>query len=172
MKVVAMLTAAAFLGAGASTSTPQSDESEPATCGNIVRAKLIILAASVAEVPGVLAALQAIKGVIRLSADDERGLVSLLVAQDHPMTPERAVEYLKLAGYEVVEATEEEYGQATEGLHTAPIAVPASVVTESVAGAPAGPTNVTVLDDSIGPLIDAFNAAKDKPRLIALLSPT
>ena len=145
-------------------------DGEPAACGNIVRAKLIILKPSVAaDVGAILEALGAIKGVIRLSADEESGLVSLIVAEDNAMTLERAIEYLKLAGYQVTEATKEEYGKAAAGLQAAPFAVPASIVTGSKAGPPAGPTRITVLDDSIQPLIGAFNAEKDKPRLIVLL---
>ncbi len=33
-------------------------------------------------------------------------------------------------------------------------------------------TELTTLTDSLQPLIDRFNAEKDKPRIVAILSPT
>ncbi len=157
-----------------STGTPRSGEGQPPACdGNIVRAKLIVLKPTTRnEAAGVVAALRGIKGLVRLSADDESGLVSLIVTEDSPMTPERAVEYLALAGYKVVEATEEETDQAARGMQTATIDVPASVITESSTDSPRKPVHVGVLEDSIQPLVDAFNREKNRPRLVALLSPT
>lgn len=157
-----------------SESTRQADKVEhPACAGNIVRAKLIVLKPAVRdEVAGVVEALCGIKGVIRLSSDDDSGLVSLIVPGDNPMTPERAIEYLALAGYKAAEATDEEADQAARGMHTAPIEVPASVITESISDASTKPIEVGVLKDSLQPLIEAFNREKDKPRLLALLSPT
>lgn len=169
--LLASILAMGILPKPAFAAPPQA--AAPTCAGNIVRGKLIVLKPTAPdEVAGVLEALRGIKGLVRLSADDESGLVSLIVTEDSPMTPERAVEYLALDGYKVVEATEEEADQAARGMQSATIDVPDSVITESTTDSPSKPIQVGVLEDSIQPLVDAFNREKDRPRLVALLSPT
>ena len=169
--LLASILAMGILPKSAIAAPPQAEA--PTCAGNIVRGKLIVLKPTAADkVAGVLEALRGIKGLVRISADNETGLVSLIVTEDSPMTPERAVEYLALAGYTVAEATQEETDQAARGMQTTTIDVPNSVATQPNTDEPSKPVQVGVLEDSIPPLVDACNREKDRPRLVALLSPT
>ncbi|MCH8147344.1 MAG: hypothetical protein IH987_05020 [Planctomycetes bacterium] len=86
--------------------------SDAAGCeGGAIRAKLLVLKVSGladgSTTDDVVRALDAIKGVIRATADADSNLIQLLVDADRSVTAERAVEFLGLAGYEAKEASQE-----------------------------------------------------------------
>ncbi len=95
--------------------------SDAAGCeGGAIRAKLLVLKVSGladgSTTDDVVRALDAIKGVIRATADADSNLIQLLVDADRSVTAERAVEFLGLAGYEAKEASQEQYGLITSAL--------------------------------------------------------
>ena len=72
--------------------------------------------ASEADARAVEDALGAMKGVFRTTVDRETKLVDMLVDLTGPVDAERAVSFLSLAGYEVKEASQEQYDAETERL--------------------------------------------------------
>ncbi len=157
-------------------------DSPSADTGNRLIAKLIVVhvagLANNADAEAVAAALRAMKGAIRVSADAEGKLVSVLTKADGPLTAERVTQYLSLAGYEAREGTPQEYQTAEKELQGNVLAIPAdAVLTEGAIdlASPSeriSPPELISLADSLEPLRARFNDAKDKVRFVALLSPT
>ncbi len=54
----------------------------------------------------------------------------------------------------------------------APVSAPAASVLKSNRPAHGGAPAMKTLTDAMRPFVDAFNKDKDKPRIVALLSPT
>ena len=99
-------------------SIPPSEE-KPA-CSRQVQARMVLLEvagmASEADARAVEDALGAMKGVFRTTVDRKTKLVDMLVDLTGPVDAERAVSFLSLAGYEVKEASQEQYDAETERL--------------------------------------------------------
>ena len=158
---------------------------KPSADGSMeIVAELIVLRvdelAEQAVADTLVAALRAMKGTFLVTADVENKLLRIIAETDGPVTVERLIQYLGLAGYPATEATEEQYRQQEEKLSGRVLEVPsadglASVKEEDKAdGAPApgDPVAVVSLAESLEPLRLRFNGAKDKYRFVALLSPT
>lgn len=127
-----------------------------------------------------VAALRAMKGMIRITADVENKLLRILAEADGPVTVEHLIQYLGLAGYPATEATEEQYRRQEEKVSGRLSALPSgdgvdpSTAADKADTAPAPGDSVAVvsLAESLDPLRLRFNGAKDKYRFVALLSPT
>ncbi len=104
---------------GVSAQSIPSSEEKPA-CSRQVQARMVLLEvagmASEADARAVEDALGAMKGVFRTTVDRKTKLVDMLVDLTGPVDAERAVSFLSLAGYEVKEASQEQYDAETERL--------------------------------------------------------
>ena len=183
---VRLLTGEARSSAG---SEPRVALSESAAgCGNgAMRAKLIVLDVRESESDEALKALRAMKGVMYAEPVPDTHLVRVLGDTDS-VTVERVLEFLRLAGYEATEATEEEYDVALKAMQAGGGSVVIRKLESDDSNAETGDFpetdagglpkdsieafHVVSLGDSIGPLKTRFNDEKDKPRFVALLSPT
>lgn len=155
-------------------------------CGGKVRAKLIILKPSKTsrgDSLRIMDALRAVRGAIAVEGSEDAEFVSLIVPEDNPMTPERAVKFLSLAGYEVSTASDAEFEMESTRLQSKALTISVSSVSESEATTKpdASATKnrgandasaITSLGESIAALGDHFNQAKGRYRFVALLSPT
>jgi len=127
-----------------------------------------------------VAALRAMKGTIRVTADVDSKLLGVLAEAEGPVTVDRLIQYLGLAGYPATEATEDQYRRQEEELSGLVLEVPpggASIPAQTEDSVNSGsqlgnPVAVVSLADSLEPLRLRFNGAKDKYRFVALLSPT
>jgi hypothetical protein len=144
-----------------------------------VAAKLIVLQATDAsddDLQRMSDALGAMKGVIRAAAHVPEKSVSILAAVDSPVTVERAVRYLELAGYPVKEADDEMYKKIEAALQSGAVDVPAgfagSCASSSGQTTTPAEAKLSSLAESVEPLREAFNAGKVRYRFVALLSPT
>lgn len=165
------------LAGQASDKTPTSTENAPGCLGATILIKMILLqiegltdASNADQLAG---ALRAVKGVRWATVDRKTGLAPVMADDPGPVTVERLIEFLSLAGYEAKEATEEQYEAESEKLRSAgPIVLGNIQIEDSLMGPTEGTVEVTSLADSLQPLRDRFNANQGKARLIALLSPT
>lgn len=168
-----------FLCPSASNAMGQPESAPDESSAGRVAAELIVLHAADAsddDLQRMSDALGAIKGVIHAAAHFPEKSVSILAAADRPVTVDRAIRYLELAGYSAKEAGEDMYKKILALLRTGTFAVPVGVAGSCVS--PAGSTEtpaaakLTSLAESVEPLREAFNAGKDRIRFVALLSPT
>lgn len=127
-----------------------------------------------------VAALRAMKGTFLVTADVENKLLRIIAETDGPVTVERLIQYLGLAGYAATEATEDQYRRQEEQLSGRVLEFragegfvqPTAEDWADGAPAPGEPVAVVSLAESLEPLRLRFNGAKDKYRFVALLSPT
>ncbi len=127
-----------------------------------------------------VAALLAMKGTFVVTADVQNKLLRIIAEADGPVTVERLIQYLSLAGYAATEADEEQYRRQEDDLSGLVLEVPPGVgsipakAEDSAKGASESGDAVAVvsLAESLEPLRLRFNGAKDKVRFVALLSPT
>ncbi len=158
---------------------------EPSADGRVeIEAELIVLqvdeVADQAVADSLVAALRAMKGTFVVTADVRNKLVRVIAEADGPVTVERLIKYLGLAGYTAIEADEEQYRHQEDDLSGLVLEVPAGVGSISPkaedranGGSESGdPVAVVSLAESLEPLRTRFNGAKDKYRFVALLSPT
>ena len=127
----------------------------------------------------VAAALEAMKGVLHATADSQTKLVTVVAHQDAPVTAERVIQYLRLAGYEAAELSREQYDAELERTRNdAPMTMryeapqPDPTRQEMSPLSDATPVELVSLAESLDLLRERFNADKDKVRFIVLLSPT
>jgi hypothetical protein len=172
----ALAAAGLWVCAVAAVVTPQSTQPaapEPPQAGPPAgtAAKLIVLRAPDAgdtELGKMAAALGAMKGVIRAAPHASEKCVSILARMDSPVTVDRAKRYLELAGYHVEEADEAAIQSAPPDASGACCASSAPAAETSKAPALA---ELNDLKRSLDVLRERFNADKDRPRIVALLSP-
>ena len=158
---------------------------KPSADGNMeIVAELIVLQvdelAEQAVADTLVAALRAMKGTFLVTADVENKLLRIIAETDGPVTVERLIQYLGLAGYAATEADEEQYRRQEDDLSGLVLEVPPgggsipANAEDKADGAPAprSPVAVVSLAESLEPLRLRFNEAKDKYRFVALLSPT
>lgn len=167
-----------------SVARAQTGDKPNADGSMVIAAELIVLQvdelADQAVADTLLAALRAMKGIILVTADVQKRLLHILAETDGPVTVERVIQYLGLAGYRAIEATEEQYREQEQQLDGRVLEVPwgdgptSAKAEDNADGAPAlaDPVAVVSLAESLDPLRLRFNGAKDKYRFVALLSPT
>jgi len=179
----ALAAAGLWVCAAAVVVTPQSTQPaapEPPQSGPPAgtAAKLIVLRAPDAgetELGKMAAALGAMKGVIRAAPHAAEKCVSILAKMDSPITVDRAMRYLELAGYHVQEADDATIDRLQAAIRSAPPAAGGACCASSApaAGTSKAPAvaELNDLNGSLEMLRERFNADKDRPRIVALLSP-
>lgn len=158
---------------------------KPSADGNRhIVAELIVLrvdeVAEQAVADKLVAALLAMKGTFVVTADVQNKLLRIIAEADGPVTVERLIQYLGLAGYAATEADEEQYRRQEDDLSGLVLevppgggSIPAKAEDSAKGGSESGdPVAVVSLAESLEPLRLRFNGAKDKYRFVALLSPT
>lgn len=163
---------------------PQTPEKPSADGSMHIVADLIVLrvdeVAEQAVADKLVAALLAMKGTFVVTADVQNKLLRIIAEADGPVTVERLIQYLGLAGYAATEADEEQYRRQEDDLSGLVLEVPPGVGSTPAkaedsanGGSESGdPVAVVSLAESLEPLRLRFNGAKDKYRFVALLSPT
>jgi hypothetical protein len=163
----------------AQSSQPQAPDlrtaGSPAGAGRA--AKLIVLRApdaGEAELEKMATGLGAMKGVIRAAAHASDKCVSILADVDSPVTAARAMKYLDLAGYRVEEADDATTDRVLAAIRAAMSQGRPGCATSTADVGNANDNEPAVLTDlsgSMDALRERFNAEKDRPRIVALLSP-
>jgi hypothetical protein len=164
-------------GCAAVQNTPTTD----AQCrGGRVRAAFIALEldeVTDTQGPDVEKAVSAVPGVMRAAMNVRTEVLSVIADAHADVTAERLVALLRTAGYTAREADEQKHERALEAMRAGGAIVLASdhAAPSDAAGDPdkgARMGNLTIIDDTLNPLRDRFNADKDKHRFVAILSPT
>lgn len=156
---------------------PASPTSLPSGAGR--PAKLIVLCASDttnAKLEKMAAALGAMQGVIRSSAHPDEKCVSIVADIDSAVTIDRAMRYLELAGYEAKEADDATTDRVAAAVRTAGAKASGAACSSTPATGAVDAQNKELaklidLTNSLNALQERFNAEKDRPRIVALLSP-
>lgn len=162
------------------TTAPVDEERTPqdAPPGRVA-VKLIVLKAEDAsddDLGKMVAALGAVKDVLRAAIHPPDNYISILATTNSAVTVERAVRYLDLAGYSAKEAGDETYAKVEAALRSGVIDFPASSPALCASPPPSTTTapasRLNSLAGSVEPLRESFNASRGRPRFLALLSPT
>lgn len=157
---------------------PQSAAQSPSGAGRA--AKLIVLRAAAgiadADLDKMAAALRAMDGVIRTGTHPAEECVSIVAEVDSPVTIDRAVHLLELAGYRAVEtddATTDRIAAAMRpaGQHASGANGCTAATNDAARANNEKPAEMIDLHGSLDSLRTLFNSQKDRPRIVALLSP-
>lgn len=138
-----------------------STSRDPLGCAGTVQAKLIVLQVDDADSHNITKALSAMKEVMLAEQVADTMLVRVL-ADGGSVTVERIREYIRLAGYDVNEATQEQYGNVLKAMQ----ANDGVVVMRRVDSDKPRKKNVAFPDTTAGKLakgyIDAYNTGNDE----------
>lgn len=154
-----------------SETVDERSSNEP--CRTAIRANLILVELEEVRDSGaanrVSDALRAIKGVFRVAVNSEERLLTILTYAEPGIDAERVLQYLRLAGYDAKEASDEKYDTAVKRQQPPS----KTALTGSGQGA-RSPVKQSLrrIDGALTPLIEAFNKDREKVRLVATLSPT